>query len=167
MPDSKSESASAFPSFANLTARRVKMGKTTFHIGKLLPMEGFDTLERIRLALGKSADLSRVGNGSIAEMGAAAVKAILSLPPEDVARIRDDLFAQVRVSVPQSSATLELLGNEGMAFEDLEPVAVYELLARCIAVNFSASFSAILSGIQSSGLPMDKIGLSTETSPDS
>ena len=168
MPDSKPNAgARRLPSFSDLTARRVKMGETTFHIGKMLPMEGFDTLERIRRALGESADLSRVGGGSIAEIGATAVKAILALPPAEVAHIRDDLFAHVKIACPQSSGLLDLLGNEGMAFDELEPVAIYELLARCVAVNFSASFSVVLSSIQSSDLPLDKLGLATETSPDS
>ena len=49
-------------------------------------------------------------------------------------------FANARITTPQ-----QLAGTEDTAFDGLEPVAVYEVLLRALAVNFTASFRALVS----------------------
>ena len=70
---------------------------------------------------------------------------ILSVDPVGLENVRKYLFAEITFTNANAKTAMPLAGNEGLALSGLEPVAVYEILMRALAVNFTESFSAILS----------------------
>ena len=134
-----------------LTTTEFEIGGTRFFIAKLPAMAAFDLLELIRHQVGKSAALA-VPEGSEDESVGALLKMVLSLDPAFVARVRQRLFEKVSFSNERVSTPLKLAGAEDMAFDGLEPVAVYEVLLRCLAVNFTASLRAGVSKFGDAGL---------------
>ena len=133
-------------------ATEVEIGETRFRFSKLPAMRGYALLEKIRTAIGRHA-----GVQSSAGMGA-IVRAVLSLPPEFVEEVRIELFGEVKFSNRMAQTAQTLAGAEDTAFADLEPVAVYEVLVRCLAVNFTESFRQIASRLG--------VGEATSSSPD-
>ena len=138
---------------------------TRFVVGKLPAMAAFDLMEQIRRELGKvsaqllpegtdetrrelgkvSAQLLPKGTDETGTAGRGLIQAALSLEPAFVALVRRKLFEKVSFSNQHAPALQQLAGAEDMAFDGLEPVAVYEVLLRCLAVNFTASLRALVS----------------------
>ncbi len=129
------------------TEQDFTIGQTKFSIEKLLPMEGFRVLEEIRAALG-----TRLAN-TPADSGVATVIAsvALSIPPAVVDTIMRDMFAHVTFTNHLQATRATLAGNEGTAFDGLEPVNVYEVFVRCLAVNFFSSLEDGLSRLGKAG----------------
>jgi len=114
-----------------------------FRITKLSPLKGFKLFEKIRHALAVNAD----GVSSDSENGALVFyKSILTLSPDTIESFMVPMFGNVEFKgsgVEKGWAPLE--GMEDMAFQSLEPIHIYELFVRCLAVNFTGSFRAIAS----------------------
>jgi len=121
-----------------------------FKISKLPPMKGFKMAEEIRFNLAKSANQIEVDGSSDEKSAALFFKAILSLPVEFIERLQKELFKHFEF---QGSGVdkgwMILSGAEDMAFQDFEIINIYEALARGLIINFSGSFSGMLSVFQS------------------
>ena len=123
------------------------IGETRFVIGKMKAMEGFACLERIREQVGKSLGLEV----SIASTPAALLRIVLSLPTTFIETLRVQLFRHVRYQNANAVTLAPLKGSEDTAFDELEPSAIYEVLARSLAVNFTPSFRGIAETISNLG----------------
>ena len=134
-----------------LTATEFEIGRTRFFIAKLPAIGAFDLLELLRHEVGKSADLV-VPEGSENERVATLLKLMLSLDPAFVRQVRQKLFEKVSFSNDRVPNPQKLAGAEDMAFDGSEAVAVYEVLLRCLAVNFTASLRALASRLRDAGL---------------
>ena len=127
-----------------LTDTEFEIGETRFFISKLPAMAGFDLLEVIRHELGKSTSL-RVPDATSEAAGGSLLQMVLSLDPSFVAYVRKILFERVAFSNRLAVDPQSLSGSEDMAFGGLEPVAIYEVLARALAVNFTESWQYAVS----------------------
>ena len=129
----------------DLTKAEFEIGGTRFAVSKLPAMAAFDLLEAIRHELGKSQALSlptkalNEDDRSIA----AFLKVVLSLDPAFVRQVRQKLFEKVAFSNTRVPTPQQLAGAEEMAFDGLEPIAIYEVLLRSAAVNFTPSLAQI------------------------
>ena len=126
---------------ASFDERELTIGETHFTINKLLPMDGFRVMEKIRVAVGKSIRSVETGDTP----ATAIVSVLLSLPEETIAQIKTILFGAVTFTNRNAQTPRGLARDEAMAFVGLEPIHVYEVLARCLAVNFTQSFVEITS----------------------
>ena len=134
----------------NLTDTEFQIGGTRFFVAKLPAMAAFDLLEVIRHELGKSTSL-RVPDATSEGAVGSLLQMVLSLDPSFVAYVRKILFEKVEFS-NHLSARQPLAGVEDTAFLDLEPVAIYEVLARALAVNFTESWQYAVSKFQNVSL---------------
>ena len=138
----------------DLTKTEFEIGGTRFAVAKLPAMAGFDLLEAIRHELGKSQALSlptevlKEDDRSIATF----LKIVLSLDPAFVRQVRQKLFEKVAFSNTQVPTPQQLAGAEEMAFDGLEPIAIYEVLLRSAAVNFTSSLDALVSRLKDAPL---------------
>ena len=115
-----------------------QIGDTHFKIIKLYAMASYKLFEKIRVAA--SEKLAGIDfSGGFGQQQ--AMTALMSLPPQFVEDLRVELFASILFRNRNDAKTFQKLGGaEDMAFQGLEPVAVYEVLLRSLAVNFSPSF---------------------------
>lgn len=111
-----------------------------FRVAKLNAMPCFRLWESVRVA---AFDSLRKGNDLA--LGTNVITAILSLPEEVVERLRAEMFRRVWFRTPEVSGELLLAGAEDTAFELIGASAVYQVLGRCIAINFFDTLSAALS----------------------
>jgi len=129
---------------AEFTIKDVK-----FRVDKMNAMAGFKVLESIRheIATTKSTDkpLNIKDKENIASD---AIKSVLSLNPEFIDDLRLKLFKNTKFKGNGAQSYMDLLDAEDMAFQNLEPVAIYEVIARALAVNFIGSFTALMSKLQ-------------------
>ena len=124
-----------------------KMGDTSFTIQKKNAFAGFEMLEVIKEEIGKQLAVERapLRIGADANIGA-FVQLVMGLDRHFLARIREDLFRNVYfVNDDMSGGGLPVTGNEDQAFDGMEPLAIYELFVRCLAVNFTASCLELMS----------------------
>ena len=138
-------------------AREVSIRGTHFRISKLLPMQAYHTLEILRPALLGSLDsnfgIAQLAVGSwmqAAGMDADQTKimlatALLNAPPGQVDRVRTALFKKVFFTSSTHPTATPVGGNEAGAFNGLRASHVYELLLRAGCVNFTESFSDLIS----------------------
>lgn len=136
-----------------LTDREFNIGTVRFKIDKMPATQGWRLMEYIRHAIGTQDHMAGVSPndpGSTLVMGIAAIAA---LPTDTVEYIRNVMFPHVHYWTAEvrggNGVTLTTDGDIDMAFADLEPVHLYELIVRCLAVNFTASYTAILSAFPS------------------
>jgi len=124
---------------------KVEINGVVFDIKKLGALRGFRLLERIRVAMASTEiPTDTTGSGGVA----AVVKALMALPTAEVEHIRKELFDRVDFQAPVPDGgglqpPIKLLGAEDMAFQDLEPFHMYEVLGRAFIVNFNGSWSEI------------------------
>lgn len=125
------------------TKKEVQLGSTKFIINKLHALDGYTVLESLRETLGET-----LGNIDMKSPLEGVIKSIMKLP---ASYIKDELMPAlfkevvfINKSAPQGMA-LEGEGADRMAFQDLDPVEIYELLARALCVNFYQSFAGKLS----------------------
>ncbi len=135
MEDQLTQAASEY------TKLNVQIGETHFEIRKLLVMDSFAVLEELREGLGEQ--LGEVDSDDPLQV--TMVKTILSAPRELVISIRDQLFANVLFRNESYRTPMILAGMEEAAFDGLTPIDVYEMLVRCLAVNFFDTFREIAS----------------------
>ena len=128
----------------NLTDTEFEIGGTRFFISKLPAVAGFDLMEVIRHEIGKSTSL-RAPDATSEGAGGSLLQMVLSLDPSFVAYVRKILFEKVTFSNRLAVNTQKLAGAEDTAFGGLEPAAIYEVLTRALAVNFTASWEYAVS----------------------
>lgn len=137
------------------------LGATSFRIHKIPALEAWEVLEQIREQFGKTLDadvmaLKGVGsamadkaseNGHASDRTADQISAmarlVLGLPPSFVKSLRNRLFAHAQFRNQVAVDWQPLQGGEDTAFMNLEPVEVYNVLVRCLAVNFFPSFRGL------------------------
>ena len=144
----------------HLTDTQVVIGETVFHFEKLLPMEAFRAFEAIRPGLGDA--LKNVDGAT--NLDIATLSAVFMMSQETVTVAMQHLFRAVKFTNQAVKTPTQLAGMEDTAFMEIEPVHVYEVLARAFMVNFSASWDAIASRIPG-GLNLSRPA--TSTSQDS
>ena len=139
----------------DLTKTEFEIGDTRFFIAKLPAMAAFDLLEAIRHELGKSQALSLPSMDALDNEDRSIVsllKIVLSLDPAFVRKVRSALFEKVSFSNSRVPAPQQLAGAEEIAFDGLEPIAIYEVLLRSAAVNFTPSLDALVSRLRDAPL---------------
>ena len=127
-----------------LTENDFTIAQTRFVIDKLPAMRAYDLLEAIRYEVGTTDQ-----QGTIEWRADTLIGLILGLKPAFVKQVRDKLFAAVHFTNENAQTPQPLLGAEDTAFKGLEPVSVYEVLTRCLAVNFMPSLHVIISKLPS------------------
>ena len=116
--------------------------KVKFQIKKLSPIAGFHLFEKIRYELSVNADTAEAQPDSPLLF----FKAVLTLEPDVIEDIRNILFKNISFrGNGVETGWMDLDGSEEMAFQNMEPVHIYELLIRSLSVNFTGSFHAIAS----------------------
>lgn len=136
---------------SKMAEKQVKIGDTTFHIGKLNAMKGFRLLESLREQLGivmsnMEVDELKGQKGKDDKFLKEILKTILKLPAVYVdEKLIPVLFDNIQFSQGDQIKGLKLHGAEDMAFTD--PLQVYEILARALCVNFYSSFAGKLSAL--------------------
>ena len=128
----------------SLDEREIVIGETTFRIAKLLPMDAFAVLELIREALGER--LASL-DADAQTPSTAIVSIVLALPRETVEAVRTRLFRSVTFTNRMARTARPLHPDEAMAFQGLDPIAIYEVLIRSFAINFFDSFRGLRSRI--------------------
>ena len=124
-------------------SKTVRKRGTVFTIQQLLAMEGFRVWEPLRVELFERASrmpLTVSGNSMIALVGV-----LLSVSESTLDRVRSKLFEQVLFTNQNAQTPMVLAGNENMAFNGLETVHVYEVLVKCLVINFTPSLLELLS----------------------
>ena len=136
-----------------LDQEEFEIGNVKFRIGKLSALNGWSMLERIRFSLSKT-DIATadIGDGEIASMQVFA-KVVLGLDPDLVNDLRHKLFAHVEFKTEAvERGWMPLKDAVDMAFAELEPSAIYEVLVRALIVNFTPSFNELVSRLKVNGL---------------
>ena len=135
-------------SLESVNTPECQIGETHFLIDKLPAMQAWRVLERIRHELAKT-EVTIPTNGQNPD---ALLRSVLSLDPAFVEGLRRDIFAHVRFTNARAQTPQQLASAEDMAFDGLEPVAIYEVMLRALAVNFMPSFREIGSRLGAGGL---------------
>ena len=152
----------------DLNVTEFEIGGARFVISKLPAMPAFALLEEIRREVGRrSSALAPDDAGGAGTAG--LLQLVLDLEPQFVDRVRRKLFENVVFANETARTPQPLAGAEDIAFEGLEPLAVYEVLLRCLAVNFSASLRGVVSRLNALGwtsIPSTPSG-SRPSSPES
>ena len=148
----------------SLTATEVEIKGVRFQIRKLLPDEAFTLYETLRPAL---STVSKIDWGPLELTSGDAFKAsvatlttkqiiticmdvITAIPADTVKAIRPQLFQHVLFTSEAVPTPRPLHGNVDVAFKDLGPFYIYEVLIRSLAVNFTESWADIESRLFSS-----------------
>lgn len=129
------------------------IGETTFSVYKLLPHDAFTLLDMIRVstmrnAVGVLPNIAIGGQNAreVFEQGFMAfLLMLLSMPSDDLLRVRDVLWRNVEFTNHMAQSPMSLESNHEMAFDRLEGIHYYEVLVRCLVVNFTESWDAIQS----------------------
>ena len=121
-----------------------KIKGTEFSINKLSPMAGFHMSEYIRVNLVQSANSFETSDDTVASQAALFFKAVLGMDQVVVEHIRQSLFKEIQFKTADVAlGWVDLKDSMDMAFQDFEPINIYEVLVRALYVNFSGSFSEI------------------------
>lgn len=117
-------------------------GTVTFTFKKMMPLDAWKLFDAMRPSiagvLGKfPEDLKAPGAaGQVAA-------AIGEFPPMVLEAIRSELFKFVKYQSATTQSPNTLFGDENSAFQNLEPVIIYEVIVRAFLVNFFESFLAL------------------------
>ena len=121
----------------------------------------FQVFEMLRTALAGNfpTALAESNEGS----GALIIRSLMSIPTETIEKVAAAMYARVEFAPPDSDYLLLTPATRPMAFEEFEPFMVYELIGRCFAVNFTASWDALLSRMAESTPESDSSSPNTGT----
>lgn len=139
------QAATTSMSMTDLTATEVRYPvdgeskPTAFRFAKIPAMEAWTILEMIRVEVGRTLD-RQLGDTD----AQAVLRIIMTLRTEFIGRLREAMFAHVTFSC-RLTDWQTLAGAEDTAFNGLEPAAVYDVLLRSLAVNFTESFRQLQS----------------------
>ena len=134
----------------------VQIETTTFRLNKMPAMDGYYVLEDIRRAAADTLHDPLPLLGVAPEF--VLLLSLLKFDKPFVESLRKKMFAEVKFST-SSTSLVALLNAEDEAFDPCEPSAVYEILFRSLAVNFTVSFRNLLgdlNSLQSSEAPGTK-----------
>ena len=144
----------------NNSLEEYKVGSITFYIKKLSAFDQNAVFEEIRYHLATETDLfdSFFGNDeniSVEEaqkQGTKMFTAILKLDPKFIRFLCDMLFKGVTFTTDEMAGLQPLpltTQNEETAFRNISFTTRYELLVRCLKLNFSDSLESIVSALTS------------------
>ena len=139
-----------------LDSQQVVIDGTKFTISKLGAMDGYRLMMDIRKALGEVVeprDLARNISPSTSlddpdaavSILAAIAPIILKLDTQFIFDAQDRMWERVTFVNAQAKTPQRLAGAEDMAFAESGPDAPFEMLVRCLAVNFGGSILKIAS----------------------
>ena len=135
--------------------QEVGIGDVTFRFMEFKGFAGFQTLEVIRTALGQAKEnWSQNLANTVRPMSAPEM--VLHVPIDAMAQVRNRLFDAVSYHRDDGEAG-RLLGNEDVAFAHLGAGAVYRVMARAAAVNFSDSYHEILQSMNTAATAMSPL----------
>jgi len=127
--------------------RQFQIDNVKFELSRIPPMKGWDICEMFREAIASSGMLGQEAKADTKDKNAMKkelIKALLSIPRSEVAKLRDALFEFVTFKTPEQPKPMTLQGLEDMAFQTLDPFSIYEVIGRCFIVNFTKSFIQLL-----------------------
>ena len=157
---------------SDFTEKNFSIGEVNFVVDKMGALKGWKVLEKCRKAMA-STEVAPSKGQSAQALG--MFKALMGLDPEFVEWLRTEMFNTVRFQAksPDGHAQpwlpLSNAGNVDMCFESLEPVHIYEVMARAFAVNFTGSWQELLSRftvLQALVGNLSRQSTSTPSSPD-
>ena len=151
------------------TERQVTIDGVTFDIGKLLPEECFQLYETMRPVLEHLVEAASGVDDDDPNAGLlVAVKFFSRIPRDIVAQVQRTLFKVTTYSTPDQKAQMTLAGDESNAFKTLDAIHYYEVLARCLAINFIGSWVALKSRVPGAETFIAALGreISIHSSPD-
>lgn len=140
-------------------------GETEFTIAKMPATKGWDVLEQIRENAGGALNMQHAGGIE------SAIQTLVAALPRTFAReLRNTMFEYVTFRNRMAVSPMTLAGNEETAFDaiEAEPIAIYEIFLRSLAVGFTPSFVALLektSSFLSQISPSPDTGTSPPSSP--
>lgn len=138
--------------FDAMKEEKFKIDNVEFSITKLDALSGWKMLESIRHQMSKT-DITGAKTDDKQEGMQKFMSSILSLDPVFIDDLRLKLFANVQFKTKDvTTGWLPLTDTIDMAFADLEPSAIYEVLMRSLVVNFTRSFTEIISRLKSNGV---------------
>lgn len=148
-PKPKIDISKVLQGFKGLDKPEFKIKNTKFDIEKLPIMQNFELAEKIREQMAFTANNLNTGSVNNEEDGAILFfKTILSLPPVFIEELRVAMFNHISFSGSGvEKGHMPLLGAEDMAFNNCEIIHIYEVIARALYINFSGSFSGLMSAI--------------------
>ena len=118
-------------------------------------MDAFDLLEDIRVSANGAGLAAALGSMETTDDAAAMSGAIISLLPKVVSKhaleqIRHKLFRHVEFQIGSDSPAwiIGSINEEARAFEKCGAIAVYKVLIKALLVNFTDTFSELLSPLQ-------------------
>ena len=123
------------------------IGNCKFSVEKLRAMEGYWLLEQIRYEF-RNTVLKELGDDENALFAS-----FFMLDPQFVETVRKRLFQRVKFTNESAITAQQLAGAEDIAFTGLEPLAIYEIIVRCLMINFSNSLRDILDLLSRSNNP--------------
>ena len=139
----------------SLTDAEFELSGARYTIRPLGAMAGWRLLEQIRFQVGgvlNASDISTVLSVDAEDTAAVTsmiAQVVLKLEPEFVQATMATLFRNVRFQNNQAISGQTLQGSEDMAFADAgDP---YEVLVRCLAVNFGGSALRLVSKLGGGG----------------
>ena len=118
-----------------------QIGSTHYRVVKFAAKQGWQLFEQIRREFGKS-DFDIDGNLDMKAF-LSLLKTVLELDTVFVEKLRVTLFANVFYRNEHAQTEQSLLNSEDMGVE--EPLDIYEIMFRSLAVNFTRSFKGLIS----------------------
>ena len=124
-----------------LDDRDVTYGDVTFRISKMLPMEAKEVFMRHVRPLLSGASAVQGDGGGLAMI----VGIIAKAPQEHYDAVMKALYRLITFTSPATQQPLVLVGNEELAFKDLDMAHVLLLDTRAFTVNFRGSWDVLQS----------------------
>ena len=129
-----------------LTADEATIGETTFYFSKIGTVKAWPIFLEIRAEIGKALRergiVVNLQDGN--SLAAALISLALTLPTPFIQQLQAEMFKYVQYKNEHTSdGRQDLTDTEDMAFDGLEAVDIGEVLARCLAVNFTGSIRRI------------------------
>jgi hypothetical protein len=116
-----------------------------FHVAKLKGLQGFRVFEKIRVALGRAHESVTFESDSKEDVAKAMISVVTKLQADDVEAVFRDLMPCIDVKLPNSDVMNPYSKMTGVIYEIIDPLDIYEIIVRAVAVNFMESFLRVLS----------------------
>lgn len=135
--------------FDKIKEPEFEIGDVKFNIAKLDAFSGWQVLEAMRYEMSKNSFKDVALDGTTEK----TIQALMALDPVFVNEIRSKVFAKVEFKtkdVERGWFKIDSAEMIAMCFADLEASAIYEVLFRSLAVNFTQSLTEISSRLKPS-----------------
>ena len=126
----------------------------TFYFSKLNVNDAFDLLDYLRNAI-SNVDINSETNPleNVEQVGMQVIlKLLAGFKPECVTHLKDVLLSKCVYFKYQSEKQYIVEHNRDMLLQGLDPLDIYELIARCLVINFFSSYKKITRFIANIGL---------------